>query len=298
MKSYKDLAGSDGGSGIVAQVQEQAQRIQSRLASIRHTVAVMSGKGGVGKTAVAVNLAASLAQLGYAVGVLDADINGPSVAKMLGVRGASLRPGASFVEPVRSQQGIAVMSMDLLLPGDATPVRWDAPTNQDSFTWRGIMEVTALRELLSDTQWGPLDYLIIDLPPGPERMQNVSSVLPTLGGSIVVTIPSEVSLLVVKKAVTVARDALSAPLIGLVCNMAYHLCPSCGARETLFSGPSAQEMARDLGVLLLAEVPFDPRLAEVGDQGVPLAVAAPDAPAAAAFRQVAQALEGFWGRES
>ncbi|MBI2172007.1 MAG: P-loop NTPase, partial [Chloroflexi bacterium] len=102
------------------------------------------------------------AQLGYAVGVLDADINGPSVAKMLGVRGASLRPGASFVEPVRSQQGIAVMSMDLLLPGDATPVRWDAPTNQDSFTWRGIMEVTALRELLSDTQWGPLDYLIID----------------------------------------------------------------------------------------------------------------------------------------
>ncbi|MBI2855949.1 MAG: P-loop NTPase, partial [Chloroflexi bacterium] len=231
MKSYKDLTVGDGGSAIVAQVQEQARRVQSRLADVRYTVAVMSGKGGVGKTAIAVNLAASLAQLGYAVGVLDADINGPSVAKMLGVQGAPLRLREDALEPVRAHLGIVVMSMGLLLPSEEAPVVWDAPTQQDAFTWRGIMEATALRELLSDTQWGKLDYLLIDMPPGPEGMQNLASVLPTLKGSIVVTIPSGVSRIVVKKAVTVARETLSAPVIGLVSNMAYYICPSCGARE-------------------------------------------------------------------
>lgn len=294
MKSYKDLAGSDGGSGIVAQVQEQAQRVQRRVASIKHTIAVMSGKGGVGKTSVAVNLAASLAQQGHAVGVLDADINGPTVAKMLGVRGVPLVLGTDSLEPARAHLGILVMSMDLLLPSDEVPVRWDAPSQQDVFTWRGIMEVTALRELLSDTRWGKLDYLLIDLPPGPERMQNLASVLPTLGGSIVVTIPSQVSRLVVKKAVTVALDTLSAPFIGLVCNMAYHICHSCGAREALFPGSSGEDVAADVGIPLLAEIPFDPRLAAISDQGLPLVMAAPDSPATEAFRNMARAVEGFW----
>jgi ATP-binding protein involved in chromosome partitioning len=298
VKSYKQLAGSDGGSGIVAQVQGQAQRVQNRLADIKHTVAVMSGKGGVGKTAVAVNLAASLAQAGYAVGVLDADINGPSVAKMLGVRDASIKLGADSLQPARSQLGIAVMSMDLLLPSEDAPVVWNAPTQQDAFTWRGIMEVTALREMLSDTEWGSLDYLLIDLPPGPERMQNLASVLPTLGGSIVVTIPSQVSRLVVKKAVRVTQDTLSTPIVGLVCNMAYYLCPSCGDREPLFSDASGEDVAADIGVPLLGEVPFDPRLAAASDDGMPLVTVAPDAPATQAFHQMAQALEQFWSRDS
>ena len=295
MKSYKELAGSDGGSGIVAQVQEQAQRVQTRLADIKHTVAVMSGKGGVGKTTVAVNLAASLAQRGHAVGVLDADINGPSVAKMLGVRGTQLVLTADSVEPARAHLGIVVMSMDLLLSSDETPVSWDGSTQQDAFTWRNIMEVTALRELLGDTQWGELDYLLIDLPPGPERMQDLASILPTLGGSIVVTIPSEVSRLVVKKAVTVARDTLSTPFIGLVCNMAYHICSSCGTREALFSSSSGEEVATDVGIPMLAELPFDPRLAAISDQGLPLVTAAPDSPAAEVFRDMARAVEGFFG---
>ena len=298
MKTYKDLAGGDGGSGIVAQVQEQAQRVQRRLAGIKHTVAVMSGKGGVGKTAVVVNLAASLAQRGHAVGVLDADINGPSVAKMLGVRGAPLTLGTDSLAPARANLGIVVMSMDLLLPSDEVPVTWDAPTQQDAFTWRGIMEVTALRELLSDTEWGQLDYLLIDLPPGPERMQNLASVLPTLGGIIIVTTPSEVSRLVVKKAVTLAHDTLSAPFIGLVCNMAYYVCPSCGSRESLFSDASGEDVATDVGVPLLAEVPFDLRLAAMSDQGIPLVIGAPDVPAAEAFRQMARALEEFSNRKS
>jgi ATP-binding protein involved in chromosome partitioning len=296
VKSYKDLAGGDV-SGIVAQVQEQARRVERRLAAVKHTVAVMSGKGGVGKTVVAVNLAASLAQKGLAVGLLDADINGPSAAKMLGVRGATLKMGQNSLEPARADLGIAVMSMDLLLPADETPVTWDASTRQDAFTWRSIMEVTALRELLSDTEWGTLDCLVIDLPPGPERMQNLASVLPSLEGSIAVTIPSEVSRLVVKKAVTVARDSLSAPIIGLVCNMAYYVCPSCGAREMLFSGGSGEDVAADVGVSLLAEIPFDPRLAAMSDQGTPLVTAAPDAPAAHAFRQMAGALEELWDRK-
>lgn len=296
MKLYKDLANGDGGSGIVAQVQEQAQRVQSRLAGIKRTVAVMSGKGGVGKTAVTVNLAASLAQQGFGVGVLDADINGPSAAKMLGVRGAPLKLGTDSLEPARSDQGIAVMSMDLLLPTDEAPVIWDASTQLDAFTWRSIMEATALRELLSDTQWGQLDYLLIDLPPGPERMQNLASVLPTLGGSIVVTIPSQVSRLVVKKAVTVAHSCSNAPIIGLVCNMAYYACASCGAREALFSGDSGEDVALDVGIPLLAEIPFDPRLAAMSDQGTPFATALPDTPAAKAFHRMARALEDSWSR--
>lgn len=294
MKTYRELEGRDGGSGIAAQVEEQAERVQRRLAGIKHTVAVMSGKGGVGKTAVAVNLAASLAQAGHAVGVLDADLNGPSAAMMLGVRGAAPRLGADSLEPARARLGIAVMSMDLLLPSDQAPVTWDAPTQQNAFAWRGIMEITALRELLGDTRWGELDYLLIDLPPGPERMQDLASVLSAPSASIVVTIPSEVSRLVVKKAISTARDAFGGSPMGLVSNMAYYVCPSCGAREPLFSHSSGEEVADDLGIPLLAEVPFDPRLTAAGDAGRLLVEDSPDSPAAAAFRLVAKGVEGFW----
>jgi ATP-binding protein involved in chromosome partitioning len=203
VKKYKDIVG-DGGSNIVAQVEEQQVRLKGRLSRVRHIVAVVSGKGGVGKSSVAVNLAAAFASDGYAVGLLDADLNGPSIAKMLGVRDQALTVTEGGVEPAVSAQGIRVMSMDLLLPSDATPLTWDAPTQAESHTWRGSMEANALREFLADTAWGPLDLLLVDLPPGTDRVATVAGIIPALSGIVVVTIPSEVSHLVVKKSITVA----------------------------------------------------------------------------------------------
>src|SRR4029434_9635009 len=151
---------------VLAQVQQQVARLQERLHSVRHIVAVVSGKGGVGKSTVTVNLATAYAMQGHRVGILDADINGPSVAKMLGVRGYTPQVTPHGVTPATGALEMRVMSMDLFLPDDATPVLWKAPTQQEAFVWRSTMEMTALRELLTDTVWGELDCLFLDLPPG------------------------------------------------------------------------------------------------------------------------------------
>ena len=154
-KRYRDIAG-DGGSNIVGQVEAQQARLRERLRRVRAIVAVVSGKGGVGKSSVTANLAACFALDGWEVGVLDADLNGPTMAKMLGVRGGKLVVHDGGVEPPRNALGVKVMSMDLLLPSDAAPLTWDAPTQDEAHTWRGTMEANALREFLADTDWGAL----------------------------------------------------------------------------------------------------------------------------------------------
>ncbi|MFQ5882211.1 MAG: P-loop NTPase [Candidatus Methylomirabilales bacterium] len=181
MKKYRDIAG-DGGSHVIQQVEEQIARLKARMAGIKTQLAVMSGKGGVGKSAVTANLAAAFAMRGSAVGILDADLNGPTIAKMMGVRGQRLGMGEEGVHPALGPLGIKVMSMDLLLPREETPVIWDAPTQQDSFVWRATLEVSALREFLTDAVWGELDFLLIDLPPGTDRIWNIAGVLPEIDG--------------------------------------------------------------------------------------------------------------------
>ena len=151
-KRYRDIAG-DGGSNIVAQVERQQARLRERLSRVRAIVAIVSGKGGVGKSSVTANLAACFALNGRQVGVLDADLNGPTMAKMLGVRGGKLVVRAGGVEPPRNALGVKVMSMDLLLPSDSAPLTWDAPTQDEAHTWRGTMEANALREFLADTDF-------------------------------------------------------------------------------------------------------------------------------------------------
>ena len=285
MKRYKDIKG-DGGSDIVGQVAEQQARLRARMAPIRRTVAVVSGKGGVGKSSITANLAVALASSGYAVGVLDADLNGPSIAKMLGVRGQALRVTDAGVVPAVSQEGVRVLSMDLLLPSDETPVVWDAPTQAEAHTWRGSMEGTALREFLTDTAWGRLDLLLLDLPPGADRFPTVAGLLPDLTGAIVVTIPSEVSHLVVKKSITLARE-IGAPLLGLVENMAGYVCPQCGSLGPLFAGPGGEGTAAQFGIPFLGRVPFDPRLAAAADRGRPFVLDHGDSPAGRALRALA-----------
>jgi ATP-binding protein involved in chromosome partitioning len=277
MKRYRDIAG-DGGSDIVGQVEAQHARLAARLGDVRAILAIVSGKGGVGKSSMTANLAGAFALAGARVGVLDADLNGPSMAAMLGVRGRTLRVTGDGVEPPAGALGIRVMSMDLLLAGDATPLTWDAPSQAEAHTWRGTMEANALREFLADTAWGALDVLLIDLPPGTDRLATVVGLVPALGGTVVVTIPSDVSRLVVRRSITVARAA-PAPVLGLIENMA-------GA----FPGPGAEALALESGVPFLGRVPFDPGLAEAADRGEPYVAAAPTTPAGRALTAIAARL--------
>src|SRR2546427_2205905 len=238
MKKYKDIVG-DGGSNVVAQVGEQQARLKRRLDAVRFVVAVVAGKGGVGKSTVTANLAASWASKGWRVGVLDADLNGPSMAKMLGVRGRPLAVAGDAVDPPRSATGIPVMSMDLLLSSDDEPLHWRAPTQQEAHTWRGTMEAQAPRPFLAGTALGELDAPVIDLPPGTDRLATVVSLVPVLAGGGIVTIPSGVSQLVVRKSITVARGGKGS-ILRPVENMG-----------GVFSGPDAATLAGGAGGPLL-----------------------------------------------
>jgi ATP-binding protein involved in chromosome partitioning len=229
-------------------------------------------------------LAGCFALEGWRVGVLDADLNGPSMAKILGVRGAPLTVADGAVVPPRNALGIKVMSMDLLLPSDDAPLAWDAPTQLEAHTWRATTEANALREFLADTDWGDLDLLVLDLPPGTERLATAMSFLPRLSGAMVVTIPSDVSQLVVRRSITAIRQG-GAAVLGLVENMA-----------GLFPGPDAELMARGAGVPFLGRIPFDARLAEAADGGYLVVLRSPGCPAALALaelqRCVGRALAG------
>ena len=232
MKRYKDIAG-DGGSNIAGQVEAQQGRLKQRLESVRAIVAIVSGKGGVGKSTLTASLACAFALDGWKVGVLDADLNGPTQAKVLGVRGRRLVIADGVVEPPSTDLGVKVMSMDLLLPTDATPLTWDAPVQDEAHTWRGAMEANALREFLADTNWGTLDLLASrsaarHRSAGDDRVARARR----SPGIVVVTIPSDVSHLVVRRSITVAANT-RAPVLGLVENM-----------SGLFVGPDATQARR------------------------------------------------------
>ena len=181
MKRYKDIAG-DGGSNIAGQVEAQQGRLRRRMASVGAVVAIVSGKGGVGKSALTANLASCLALEGSRSGSSTRISTGPQ-AKILGVRGRRLVLADGGVEPPRSELGVKVMSMDLLLASDAALLAWDALIQDESQTWRGAVEANAIREFLGDTIWGELDVLFLDLPPGTDRLTTITSLTPTLTGS-------------------------------------------------------------------------------------------------------------------
>lgn len=285
-KRYRDVIG-DGGSDMAGQLAQMADRLATRMAAIRWKVAIMSGKGGVGKSTITTNLAAALAELGYRVGVLDADVYGPSLGRMLGLNGARPEWRESGAIPPRTSQGIAVMSMDFLLQGEGAPVIWDGP-QEAAFTWKGTLEMHALREFLTDTAWGELDYLFIDLPPGTNQYASLCELLGGLDGTIVVSIPTAVSRQVVNRSIAMIREVPNANLLGVVENMSGYYCYGCDSEQPLFgeSGENAYGDARVLG-----RISFDPFMAQASDAGVPYLYHYLTTPVGRALRALAIAVD-------
>ena len=283
MKSYHDIT-HDGGSDVAGQVADRDLKLAANLAEVRHLVAVMSGKGGVGKSAVTVNLATELAMRGLRTGVVDADINGASIVRMTGVP-RTLPEGARGIRPPISEVGVRVMSIDLFLPDDR-PVKWAAPSQEHAYAWRGMAEVNAIREMLADTEWGQLDVLLVDLPPGTDKLPNLHDVVERLSAAVVVSIPSPASRYVVRKSIALAREALGDRPLGLVDNMASFQCPDCGSSHALYSA-SDEEMP---GVTALGEIPFDPAFGALLDAGRPHRALSDGGPAARGLQSVADNL--------
>ena len=279
---------SQTGDLLVEQIRGQRKRLARRLAWVRNLIAIGSGKGGVGKSLVTANLAAALAEAGHRVGALDADLNGPSLARMLGAAGGRLVDGAEGVAPVRAPCGVRVMSMELLQNDADAPLRWRAPSG-DGFVWQSSIETGTLREFLADVDWGELDFLLLDLPPGTDKMTRLFDLLPDLQTMLLVTTPSEMSRRVVARAARLVREQ-RVPVVGLVANMTEYVCPCCGHADPLFPGEGVARLADATGLEVWARIPFDPRLGEASDRGIAVVASEEDSPSAHAFRALAARL--------
>ena len=246
------------------------------LANVRNIVAVGSGKGGVGKSTTAVNLALALAAEGLAVGVLDADVYGPSVPMMLGLSGRPDSPDGKTIEPMRAH-GIEAMSIGLLVDQDAPMI------------WRGPMATSALTQLLTDTRWGDLDVLVVDLPPGTGDIQLTMAQKIPVAGAVIVTTPQDIATLDARKALKMF-EKLDIAVLGLVENMAVHVCSNCGHAEHIFGEGGAGRMSEQYGVPVLGSLPLQVAIREQGDAGTPIVAAQADSAMAQAYRDVARAM--------
>jgi ATP-binding protein involved in chromosome partitioning len=273
---------------VMQQIQEQVLQVKTRMGLIRRKLVVMSGKGGVGKSMTTANLALALARQGHKVGILDVDLNGPCIPKMLGMKGRRFTITPEGAIPPAGPFDIKVASMEFFLKEDS-PIRWKGPMDL-SPVWLGVMEMSVIREFLADIIWGELDYLLADLPPGAaaDKPPVIVGFLPELDGAVVVTTPSQVSTEVVKKSILYARDT-GIPILGFIENMSGYLCPECHAESSLFHG-NPDEISTQLDVRLLGKVPFDPTIGRSCDQGIPLTA---DSAAARRFDQIVQKIHSI-----
>jgi ATP-binding protein involved in chromosome partitioning len=248
-----------------------------KVGDVRQIIAVASGKGGVGKSTVAVNLALALRVLGRNVGLLDADVYGPSVPVMLGLTERPRADEEKRIQPIE-RYGLKAISMGLFVE-QAKPI-----------IWRGPMITKLLVEFVRNVVWGELDYLVIDMPPGTGDAQLTICQQVPLAGGVIVTTPQEVALLDVKRGVTMFRE-VDVPVLGVVENMSYHVCKKCGAKHDLFGTGGGQQMARRFGVPFLGALPLVRELREGGDRGAPIVAASPDHPQSQAFLEIARRVE-------
>jgi ATP-binding protein involved in chromosome partitioning len=250
-----------------------ARRERGEVPGVRTIVAVASGKGGVGKSTVAANLALALKANGLAVGVLDADIYGPSMPRMLGISGRPRSRGGKTLEPMR-HYGLEVMSMGFLVPEDTPTI------------WRGPMVMSALQQMLRQVEWGTLDIMVVDMPPGTGDAQLTMAQQVPLAGAVIVSTPQDIALLDARKGLNMFNK-VDVPVLGIVENMSYFLCPHCGGRSEIFSHGGARREAERLGTEFLGEIPLDLAIRETSDAGRPITVSDPDNPYSLVFRQIA-----------
>ncbi len=255
MKSYQDIAG-DGGSRVVEQVTEQRARVAAALSRVRHVIAVGSGKGGVGKSTLTLQIAEALARGGRRLAILDADLNGPSQVRLARLGAAPLVPGPhGLLAMPRSAAGIGIVSLGALIP-ESEALDFDSVAEGESHVWRATREFACMSQLLSTVQWGELDYLLVDLPPGAERTFQYAEFLGPQAAFVLVTIPAELARSVVLRSVAALLRTPN-PVLGYVENMSGYFCAGCGEVRPLFSGGSAA----GLDLPCLGRVPFDPALA-------------------------------------
>lgn len=288
IRTYHEVEG-DAGAEVPEQVEAQRRRLRQRLSRVHRVVAVASGKGGVGKSALTANLAAGMAARGYRVGAVDADLNGPSLARMLGAEDARLGDTGEGVIPATGAGGVKLMSVELLQEEEDAPLGWKGPEG-DAYLWRGALETGVLREFLSDVRWGELDLLLVDVPPGTDRIRRLLELVPDLHRAVLVTTPAHMSRLVVSRSVRLIRESRPESL-RLVANMTEFVCPDCGHETALFPGRGDEDLAASSGLELWGRIPFDPRLGSATDRGRPVVLADPDAPAARALEGLVDRLE-------
>lgn len=247
------------------------------MGRIGKKIIVLSGKGGVGKTTISVNLAYALAMTGLKVGILDTDIHGPNIAKMLGIEGRRIFGGRDGIEPFPVLPNLTAISIALLIEGQDTPI-----------IWRGPLKMATIRQFLGDVNWGDLDYLIIDSPPGTgDEPLSTCQLIPDLDGAVIVTTPQDVAVLDARKTVLFARE-INVPVIGIIENMSGFICPYCGKKTDLFGTEGGKKAAADLNVPFLGQVPIEPDLVTFGDSGKPFIHFRKETETAGILREIVQ----------
>jgi len=263
---------------------EQEKRLKEKMAKIKHPLIVMSGKGGVGKTTVAVNLAYALSLTGKSVGILDIDLHGPNIAKMLGIEKHSLYNFEFGVQPVDVSDNLKAVSVAL------TGYNSDQP-----IIWRGPMKAAVIRQFLADVNWGDLDYLVIDSPPGTgDEPLSACQLIPNVSGIIIVTTPQDVAILDARKSVLFARE-IKIPVVGVIENMSGFICPHCHVETDIFKKGGGEKAAQELKVPFLGRVPFQPEFVEFGDKGTPFVSFKEKSKSAEAFMSIVDKIKEFTG---
>jgi Mrp family chromosome partitioning ATPase len=260
------------------------ERLKSKLSHIKHRIMVMSGKGGVGKSTVSTNLAVALSLDRFNVGLLDADIHGPNIPKMLGIESKHVIGSGMGMVPVEVFPNLKVISMAFFIGDPDNPV-----------VWRGPLKHNAISQFLGEAEWGDLDFLVVDLPPGTgDEPLSVAHLIKNVDGAVIVTTPQDVALLDSRKAVTFSR-MLSIPVIGIVENMSGLICPHCHKEIALFKKGGGEKAARDMKVPFLGRIPIDPEVVTDCDRGMPFVMAHPDSEAAKAFKEIADTCKEYVG---
>ncbi|MFX1368077.1 MAG: Mrp/NBP35 family ATP-binding protein [Promethearchaeota archaeon] len=258
--------------------------IRDAMKGVKHKVVVLSGKGGVGKTTVATNLAVSFAKSKHATGILDADIYGPNVPKLLGLEGRHPTTDGEKLDPISGPLGMKVMSMGFLLRN-----------SDDAVAWRGPIVAKAITQFLGDVRWGALDLLVVDLPPGTgDEILSILQSIPEADGVIIVSTPQEVAVLDARRAIQLVQR-MGVPVLGIIENMAEFVCPSCGQSHLLYGEGAAVKAAEDFAIEYLGSLPLDPSIIQLSDKGTPFVVENPDSQSSKAFNAVVEKLAKMMG---